>query len=670
MRTVMVTFSVGTHQNVEALVRASMQDLKPLELCEISCIRQTDGNIMVMLRSKKQQWIKRWKVVIRQCFKVDLDDTHVKANNMLCRTLLAFPSTSIVFQVRSRAIAADRALTPCASQMKAKEDELSLPPSLPSSQHQTPEKSMPVMPSAPSKKRVRFPQKLPTRHSLDFTPRKEPRTSEAPAGGAAVGEPKRSETAGAEASNAGPNAGPNAEPIAEPNAVPNAEPGAAPEPGAVSKAENPFARKRSQLKEYLDSPGYYFNHSFRAIETGEDLLTYLQEKRKTLNKMPKVFSTVLNLLPPVVKHSRFTKTPHLLVGLLSEAHQRSLSKLLKFFKAYDWQGCAALLPWNFLDEPKYHYPSSPEPFACHLECHRRVLRLEAAVASLAIYIGNVAQRSHTLLRVAQKALKDTHAVLAAGSGAYGGGAAFWHPPPATSGILSKLAPFAGAPDEEVQWLAAHREGAFASPFLIATELDWGLPLLGLVSAFSSLESEEGAAQALAACTAFREERLTVYRESLKPLALYGGRLTRYLGKVHALATAFKPLGADFKIDFPDNCKPYELEDGKILGLDKRPAALGHHSFKQSLPIPFAEDCAFLEPLPADQIASLKAKRYAAEAALVERLGDSQPVANMWRGFSQVQSILAEDSHLKNATHVLPPTASMLEAVFDTLQVFK
>ena len=563
--------------------------------------------------------------------------------------------------------------------MKAKEDEPVLAPSAPTApsakrpleelmqlglpKSQTPEKTSekPKMPDAPNKtKRVRFANQPPSRHALDFS------TAPKPA------EPKHAEPKPAEPS-------------------PRKDAHDPQPPKADRKAvENPFSSKRDGvLHDFLSSSGYYQAPAFRPISPGEDPATYWQERQRALNKPPRVLLVAQSLLPPVLRHSHYTKTPHLLVGLLSEAHQKTLQRLLRFFKPADWHGCAALLPWNYPEATRYHY--AQEPAASHLECHRRALRLEAAVSSLVAYISAVVQKTSTLKRLSEKALAAAHAVVSSGSGLYGAGGGFWTPPPPSSGILSKLAPGSCilsklAPHAgdllyaDLLWLANHRQAAFACHYLVATELDWGAPLLGLVQStpeLLDLECEAKAAAALRIFTEDRAQRLTVYAESLKPLAQYGGRLTAYLHRVYDLAVAFKPLGDEARCDFPDNCKPLKIDDdGYGLGLDGRPSSLGHLQYslagKAVPPIPFPPACAGLDPLPPDAIATLAGQRMALEEARVLSLSKDEPraIGALRRGASNVRAMLSEDSHLKNLTHALPPTASMPEAVFDPEVVFK
>ena len=85
----MVSFHIGARptNEVEQLVHASMPELKPLHLCEITCIRHPDDSVSVLLRSKKQHWFKQWQRIVKQCFSVDLEEESVRGHNMAMRTL-------------------------------------------------------------------------------------------------------------------------------------------------------------------------------------------------------------------------------------------------------------------------------------------------------------------------------------------------------------------------------------------------------------------------------------------------------------------------------------------------------------------------------------------------------------------------------------------------------
>lgn len=514
-------------------------------------------------------------------------------------------------------------------------------------------KEAPPTPSKP--KKVRFAHQAPCRQMLDFNkPPKEPSLSPAPP-------PREREAAPS--------------PIAKPTPKPK---------------ENPFKvsdQAVAAVADFLASTPYHTPPAVSAIED-EDPSAYAQTKRKALNRTPKVLSAIHALLPPVLKHSVHLKSPSLLTGLLG--HTETLQSLFKFWQQGTWTGCTALLHFNYSEYTNYGVPPSPDAYASVLELHRRAIRLEGALSRLTKFIAAVTERSQSLKRLSHQALTDAAAVLASGSGAFGAGVYFWAAPP-NSGLVQKLLNAlpqgreGACANPEADWLASRRGVAFTRLHPRITELDWGIPLLALAfklrEHFHRLEAPEAASLVLGALRSDTEDKLKVYHQELVPLALYGGRLTKYYERVLALASAFKALGEAARVDFPQDCKLAALdESGRMLGLDGRPSTLGHYEFSlagKPVPlIPFPEACCSLQPLPIADLAALVTARVGAEEALINDLSAALPpgiqpkaVQRMLQGRAYTLALLNGDSHLSNRTLCLPPTASLPEAVYDPEVVF-
>ena len=574
-------------------------------------------------------------------------------------------------EVLESALAASRNATPSKEAEKASRGREVLESALAASRNATPSKEAelrpgsevrPASPIAPKPKKVRFAHQPPSRTMLDFASGAEQRRDEP------TSKP-RDDPAG---SKEDPCKGPKTKPKEDPFKVPN--------------------HFRTALTDYLTGTPYHHPAAVPPIAADEDALAYSRGKRKALNKTPKVLSVIKAFLPPIIRHNTHLRHPTLLVGLLG--HIETLQGLVDWWQQGDWSGCTALLHFNYSEFTNYGFPPTPTPYASVLELHRRALRLEGAVSSLSTYLAAVVQNSHGLKRLSQLSLADAAAVLASGSGAYGTGRDFWTPAPPSSSVVHKLlgalspAKDAAPPNQEAAWLAANRINAFTRLHPGITELDWGISLLALVfrlqQHLARLETAEAAESLRGALQRDTANKLHVYYQQLLPLALYGGNLTKYLERVYALALAFKPLGDEARIDFPANCKLATLDDsGRMLGLDGRPSPLGHLEFSlagKAVPlIPFPDTCRQLQPLPPDQLSTLVSVRICHEETLIEEMlamcfpsgssGEPKALQAMRLGRSNMLVRMMDDSHLFQRTYVLPPTASLPDAVYDPEAVF-
>ena len=317
----------------------------------------------------------------------------------------------------------------------------------------------------------------------------------------------------------------------------------------------------------------------------------------------------------------------------------------------------------------------PNQQSSAIELHRRALCLEEACSRLLSFVLRTAESSPTLRQLAQKDLQAALDCLSAGSGVFGAGECFWMPPPATHPALTRLAQAVTTPKADphlrstIDWLTAHRQEAFTRTYVAADELSWGLPLLGLVATLplGRLHEPGAAEEARRALLEDHRDRLHVYQEDLKRLVVYGANLTHYVERVHALATAFRPLGQAF----PEHCRPAELDsEGRMVGADAKPCALGHMQFaltgRRAPPPPFPMDCLNVKP---NSTAALVTARYEREEALIARLGGGQTVQLMHWARAQILERLCADSHLNPLTRILPATASLPDAHPDVASVF-
>ena len=397
-----------------------------------------------------------------------------------------------------------------------------------------------------------------------------------------------------------------------------------------------------------------------------------------------------------MKRSGFLATS-LLVGMLDDDHKAVLKRLFEWHSSGGWRGIMALLPWTYSESTRYHFSFDQKHGqlkldACSsaIEAHRRAINIEGLCARLVAYLHSVVDRSTALRRLAPQHLNESRLLIASGVSLYGAGPAFWACSQ-SSGVLAKLSLLIKE-DERLsdpaadlkallEELQASRAAAFQRRYVV-TELDWGMPLLALASTrlrepLSKLDDPAAASEVLRVFTADQQHRIEAYCEDLKPLLRYGGQLTELARRIYGLASAFKVVGDEAKIAFPENCKFCQLDgQGSMLGLDGKVSSLGHMQFslagKPVPPIQFPDMCRDLRPLTAERLEELTSGRVAVEQRLCYdmlttlqlKAGTPKTVELMLKGRAQLISRLQTDSHLKNLTHILPPTASMPEAIYE------
>lgn len=319
---------------------------------------------------------------------------------------------------------------------------------------------------------------------------------------------------------------------------------------------------------------------------------------------------------------------------------------------------------------KYNFDTSstPSPALNCIEAHRRLIKLEEACDTLTQYLSDVICGAHKSLRLmAQKHLADAYAVLvkpkedkesAVSAHEYIAKAV-----PSATTIASDFA-------ERRKWLESNRKEALNRMGPVLTELDWGLPMLGLfhslISSMRCLEDEIEAKTTFISIQTFLDKRAYVYVKDMEPILRYGGLLTQYTRDLQSLCQKFTGLGTMAKIHFPKTGHFHELDShGRIVGSDGRILPLGIFSISQSLAgreewlLPFPEECCKIVPDPnLKQITDDHAEEE--RRLVVQMLMDLQiqviapimEIAAVGRG--NVKRLLAEDNYKLNNTSILPP----------------
>ena len=339
---------------------------------------------------------------------------------------------------------------------------------------------------------------------------------------------------------------------------------------------------------------------FRAQESSETLQAYVTARTKHFRaRPPLILALTESHFPAIIRNPKFAIQ-------LDGPHKAAVAEIREWFHRSGWRGLRALFPHANAECTRYGVPRQPDQQSSAIELHRRALCLEEACSRLLSFVLRTAESSPTLRQLAQKDLQAALDCISAGSGVFGAGECFWMPPPATHPALTRLAQAVTTPKADphlrstIDWLTAHRQEAFTRTYVAADELSWGLPLLGLVATLplGRLHEPGAAEEARRALLEDHRDRLHVYQEDLKRLVVYGANLTHYVERVHALASAFRPLGQAF----PEHCRPAELDsEGRMVGADAKPCPLGHVQFaltgRRAPPLPFPMDCLNVKPGP-------------------------------------------------------------------------
>jgi hypothetical protein len=355
----------------------------------------------------------------------------------------------------------------------------------------------------------------------------------------------------------------------------------------------------------------------------------------------------------------------------TKGHQETLSRLYTLLRSDgEWGGIYILLQRNNMIHTRYDMdPTQPSISLNHVEAHRRILNMEKACAEFMEYLSAVIAYP-SIRGVAVKPLAEAYAVLKPD-----------HPEAAER--IAKAVPtppshFTG----KAEWLKGNRTAALTRKSIL-TELDWGLPLLGLFHSLSSsmgrLDEEIEAQKVLAAITGFLDKRAMIHTKDMEPLVLYGIRLTEYTTQLQTLCRCFTGLGSKGRVSLPMTGF-HELDrDGRVLGPDGRAAPLGLHTV-----IPGREG--WLIPFPIVDIrmtgatgmtgaeelflAHAKEEMDLVSAMLKDLKIESPSILSYRRiGNDRVKKLLSTDTFRLKNTSILPPSASMPTAWYQPDGIF-
>jgi hypothetical protein len=176
-------------------------------------------------------------------------------------------------------------------------------------------------------------------------------------------------------------------------------------------------------------------------------------------------------------------------------------------------------------------------------------------------------------------------------------------------------------------------------------------------------------------------RNALYIEELKPLIKYGGILTKYCQQLYNICSSIKGVS---RVPFPEDCK-FEVLDpaGRMMGANKRRSPLGHLELTgpivksdRKILIPFPAACCDVQVLPQARIKEMADGYYAAENVMISNVllyasieEEPKCVQAMRAGRKEVLRRLKEDSHTRDLTSVLWPSASLPGASFSPNDVF-
>ena len=447
---------------------------------------------------------------------------------------------------------------------------------------------------------------------------------------------------------------------------------------AVSKKENPFelSKERMQIltsfltgdKQLPETP------VFTDKTDEENIHAYIKRLRMEMNhdKTPAMMC-IRAFMPSILFQYPMSQLPLLLVDL-SQEHYTIIEKIAKTGRLWSVSGFMSLYPYPFSD------PCAILSQLNHIEAHRRILNIEGAVARMADYIqkvtGCACQGSSTFSR---NDLAKAECVIMGGSGLFGEGAAFWQPPPKI--IADRLKTGTSDISDMIKELKASRH--MERHFTIATELDWAVYILAMMINYEEpLKRMDNVKSAKEFYSVYKKEtmmRISLYNEELKPLMYYGGILTEYCKSLYKIC---KSIQFAARIPFPEDCEFCLLDDcGHMLGVDGRKLPIGYWSVTgplvksdKKILIPFPH--CVLKPLPQEHIKEMAARFYAAEDAMIQSMlsyasvgGDPKCIQLMRAGRREVLTRMKGDSHKRDLTSVLWPSASLPGAVYSPSDIF-
>ena len=462
-------------------------------------------------------------------------------------------------------------------------------------------------------------------------------------------------------------------PSQDPRPLPNAPPKAIPIAPLViqpiPKVENPFKLKDNELSRYISCTScqpWTPPQKYREMKESDDAAKYLAHKKAYENKPPSIANIITSLSPPIIRRSNCQG--HLLLAGFTKGHQETLSRLYSLIRSDgEWGGIYMLLQRNNMIHTRYDMDPTQHSISLnHVEAHRRILNMEKACADFTEYISETIEGAYACIRqLAMKPLADAYAVLKSDH----------------VQAAQRIAKFAStAPSDftdRAEWLKGNRTAALTRKSIL-TELDWGLPLLGLFHSLSSsmdrLDEEKEAQMVLATITDFLDKRAMIYTKDVEPLVLYGIRLTEYTTQLQTLCRCFTGLGNKARVSLP-RTGFHELDrDGRVLGPDGRAAPLGLHTV-----IPGRER--WLIPFPIVDIPGVTGAEelfiaHAKEemdlvSAMLRDLKIKSPSILSYKkiGNERVKTLLSTDTFRLKNTSILPPSASMPSAWYQPDGIF-
>ncbi len=316
--------------------------------------------------------------------------------------------------------------------------------------------------------------------------------------------------------------------------------------------------------------------------------------------------------------------------------------------------------------------------------------MEEACAELLQCLSATVESTHKqLLLMSANNLRDAfHILISHADGGLGSGEGFWSSPGSAHAAehIVKVSPSAATSQssftENMEWLKNNRKESLTRHCPLLTELDWGIPLLGLLysllSPMGKLEDESEAQTVLATLMGFIDKRVYVYTRDIAPILLYGARLTQYTTNLQKLCHEFTCLGTKAGVPFTKAGRFYKMDrDGRLLGSDGRIISNGLNtttagSEKWLLPFPLE----YINIVPEPGLQDLSRIHAEEEMKLVTSMLDdlnldqsAQILAYMDAGHARVKKLLAEDTSHFKFTRILPSSASTPDAWYDPNAVF-
>ena len=321
--------------------------------------------------------------------------------------------------------------------------------------------------------------------------------------------------------------------------------------------------RKHDLKSFLISDEYLWNNPemFRLFDDhAETQIQYEKKRQQEMNKgTPKILELILSFIPRIVRRPGSCTD---VISTLSDTHKDTLGDIANLFQRKDskfnanfWNGIYVLLPMPYMETFNYGYNATEAEVRSNvLEFHRRALNLEYVVSILTSYlfvvIDKAASNDINLKQISVKNQSDACQVLTAMCEYSKEKNMFWSKAwfdneadikrmdcltkLATAQTAAQTATQSGITETGImptfKWLNENREAAFTRHYMVCSELDWGMPILALLLSMdlsmARLSHSRSAQEVKETINEYLKERVAVYLEDLKPLAKYGGVLTR------------------------------------------------------------------------------------------------------------------------------------------------